>query len=300
MISTFGERYQKVAIDAGFTCPNRDGSKGIGGCTYCNNNAFNPSYCNPTKPIPQQIEEGIEFHAFRYRRAKKFLAYFQPYSNTYDSVDMLHQKYMEALSHPLVYGVVLGTRPDCITPEIIELLQKVSAEYLVFVEIGMESVFDETLKRMNRGHTHNDSILALKLLSNANIHIGAHFIFGLPGESRLQMMQIPEIISSLPLNSVKFHQLQIIIDTPMAEEYSKNPENFHLFELDEYIEFIIDVLESLSPDIVVERLTGEVPPRFLVDKGWGLIRADKVMQMIEKRMEQRDSFQGKKYLGNKK
>ncbi|MGE0088129.1 MAG: TIGR01212 family radical SAM protein [Bacteroidales bacterium] len=290
---TIGERIQKVTIDAGFTCPNRDGLKGTGGCTYCNNDAFNPSYCVPEKTVKQQIEEGIEFHFKRYRRAKNFLAYFQAYSNTYAPISQLKKIYSEALSIPGVIGLVIGTRPDCIDDEKLAYFQELSEKYYIIIEYGIESCSNVTLKRINRGHTFEEAVEALEKSKKYELKTGAHFIFGLPGESKEFLLKEADIISSLPIDTVKFHQLQIIKGTAMELEYKNYPERFTFFELSEYIDFFIQFLERLNPNIVVERFAGEVPPRFLAGPGWGLIRNDQIMVKFEKRLEELDTWQGK-------
>ena len=295
----FGERIQKLSINAGFTCPNRDGQVSTGGCTYCNNNAFNPSYCSPDKSITQQIEEGIEFHAKRYRRADKYLAYFQAYSNTYDSLHKLKAIYNEALKHPSIIGLVIGTRPDCIDEDKLNYFAELSRKYYIIIEYGIESCYDKTLLAINRGHNYNTCVEIIKQTSAKGIKTGAHIIFGLPGESRDDMLKEAEILSELPLNNIKFHQLQIIKDTKMAEQYKLNPEKFTFFTLDDYIEFIVDFLERLNPMFVVERFAGEVPPRFLEGPGWGLIRNDQILNKVEKRLEERNTWQGKLYLTKK-
>lgn len=292
---TFGQRVQKVSIDAGFTCPNRDGTVGTGGCTYCNNDAFNPSYCQPEKPVSQQIAEGIEFHKVRYRRALKYLAYFQTYSNTYAPLDQLKDLYEQALAHPEIIGLVIGTRPDCIDDEKLNYLSTIARDHYLIVEYGMESTRNDTLKLINRGHTFEQSAEAIIKTASYGLKTGTHIIFGLPGESREQMLNQVDIISQLPLTSIKFHQLQIITNTTMASQYLDDPNQFDLFKLDEYIEFIVRFIERLNPDIVIERFTGEVPPRFLVNKAWGQLRSDQVVVMIEKELERQDTWQGKKY-----
>jgi radical SAM protein (TIGR01212 family) len=289
----FGGRVQKLAIDAGFTCPNRDGSKGTGGCTYCDNDAFNPSYCHPGKTIGKQIEEGIEFHIKRYRRASRYLAYFQPYSNTYAPLNKMKEIYAEALSFPEVIGLVIGTRPDCIDKEKLEYFGELSEKYYIMLEYGIESCYDRTLSRINRGHNFEDALSALEQTSKYGIKSGAHIIFGLPGESPDDMMAEAEALSALPISNIKFHQLQIIKGTRMASEFKEKPEDFHIFSLEEYIEFIIDFVEKLNPSFVIERFAGEVPPRFLDGPGWGLIRNDQVLARIEKRMEERETWQGR-------
>lgn len=292
---TFGERVQKVTIDAGFTCPNRDGVKGTGGCTYCLNDAFNPSYCTPEKSVTLQINEGIEFHEKRYRRANKFLAYFQAYSNTYAPLDHLKKIYDEALQIPGIAGLVIGTRPDCIDDKKLEYFQKLSEKYYIILEYGIESCNNETLKRINRGHTFEEALEALEKTKKYGLKMGAHFIFGLPGESKEYLLNEAKTISSLPLDTVKFHQLQIIKGTAMEQEYKQHPENFNFFELPEYIEFFIQFMERLNPEFVVERFAGEVPPRFLAGPGWGLIRNDQILNKFEKRLTELNTWQGKFY-----
>ncbi|KAF0129940.1 MAG: hypothetical protein FD155_2184 [Bacteroidetes bacterium] len=291
----FGGRVQKISVDAGFTCPNRDGTKGMGGCTFCDNNAFNPSYCESKKSITQQIEEGIEFHRKRYRRAKQFLVYFQAYSNTYKPLNDLKPLYEEALSHPLVVGLVIGTRPDTIDQPKLDYLNELKANAYIMLEYGIESVYDATLQRVNRGHSFREASIAITMTHDAGIPCGGHFIFGLPGETREMMLDSAKIISELPLTTVKFHQLQIFKNTQMADEFKLQPQDFDLFSLGEYIDFIVDFCELLRPDIVIERFAGEVPPRYLVTPPWENLRYDVVLQMIEDRFVERDTFQGKKW-----
>jgi len=292
---TFGERVQKVSIDAGFTCPNRDGSKGTGGCSYCNNKAFNPSYCLPEKAIRTQIEEGILFHKKRYRRVDFYIAYFQAYSNTYASIETLEKLYSEALGHKDIKGIIIGTRPDCVDGEKLDFLREVSKRVYLAIEYGIESCYNRTLRRINRGHTFEDAVKALEGTASRGLNTGAHFIFGLPGETRREMLAEAEIISGLPLNTVKFHQLQIIKGTAMEDEFKMNPSDFELFTWEEYLDFIISFLERLTPGIVVERFTGEAPPRYLTKEVWGKKRTDQIVSLIEKRLEELDTWQGKKY-----
>ena len=291
----FGGRVQKLTIDAGFTCPNRDGNKGTGGCTYCNNDAFNPSYCQPQKSITQQIEEGIEFHKVRYRRATNYLAYFQAFSNTYAPLDELKKLYVEALSNPGIIGLVIGTRPDCIDDVKLEYFRELNETHFVSIEYGIESCYNETLEKINRGHTYEEAADAIEKTAKAGIHTGSHLIFGLPGESREQMLEQVDIINQLPLSSIKFHQLQIIEGTAMAKQYKQNPADFNLFTLDEYIDFIVKFVERLKPEIVIERFSSEAPPRFQAGPTWGMLRTDQVMQMINKAFEENDTRQGKLY-----
>ena len=291
----FGSRVQKISIDAGFSCPNRDGKISTGGCTFCSNDAFNPSYCRPEKTIRQQIEEGIEFHKRRYRRANQYLAYFQPYSNTYKPLDELKKIYGQALEIPEIAGIVIGTRPDLIDENILQYLAKIQKTHYVIVEYGIESVYDATLRHVNRGHDFATAKRAVELTAAYNLPCGGHFIFGLPGETKPMMLDAANIISQLPLTTVKFHQLQIFKNTTMADEYLQHKEAFHLFELEEYIDFVIDFTERLNPNIVIERFAGEVPPRYLLSEPWMKLRYDEVLTRIEKRMEERDTWQGKSY-----
>lgn len=293
----FGGRVQKISIDAGFSCPNRDGKISTGGCAFCRNDAFNPSYCHSGKSVRQQIEEGIGFHQRRYRRAKSYLAYFQAYSNTYKPVDELEKLYCEALSVEGVSGLVIGTRPDCISEKILAMLQRIRSIFNthIIVEYGIESVYDSTLQRINRGHGFDIARKAVELTREYGFHCGGHLIFGLPGETRDMMLHAADVVSKLPLTSVKFHQLQIFKDTKMADEYLANPSDFQLFILEDYIEFVIDFIERLNPNIVIERFAGEVPPRFLVSKPWLNLRYDQVLSLIEKRLEERDTYQGKNF-----
>jgi radical SAM protein (TIGR01212 family) len=291
----FGSRVQKVSIDAGFTCPNRDGTKGIGGCTYCNNDAFNPSYCVPEKSVSLQLEEGILFHRKRYRKADSYLAYFQAYSNTYASIDRLRMLYEEALKYPGIKGIIIGTRPDCIDDKKLDYLEELSARCYLAVEYGIESCYNRTLERINRGHSFEEAEDAIRTTSSRGINTGAHFIFGLPGETREEMLAEAEIISRMPLKIVKFHQLQIIKGTGMEKEFIKNQSEFNLFSWDDYLNFIVQFLERLNPAIMVERFTGEAPPRFLMSGDWGKKRTDQIMNLIEKRLEELDTWQGKHY-----
>lgn len=293
---TYGERLQKVVIDAGFTCPNRDGAKGTGGCSFCDNNAFHPSYSTPDKSIIRQLEEGMEFHRNRYRNAARYLAYFQSYSGTYAPLEKLRPLYEEALSHPDVAGIVIGTRPDCVDEEKLDYLSFLSKKHIVIVEYGIESCYDRTLERVNRCHSFADAERAVEMTASKGIVQGAHFIFGLPGETVDEMMHTASIISRLPIHSVKFHQLQIIKGTRMEKEYSEHPEDFVTFSLGEYIDFFAHYLEYLRPDLYIERFAGEVPPRFVNSVPWGAVRNVELLNMLEKRLEELDIRQGDKYV----
>jgi radical SAM protein (TIGR01212 family) len=291
----FGERVQKVSIDAGFSCPNIDGTKARGGCTYCNNKSFNPSYCSPQKSIRQQIDDGIEFHKFRYRRVKKYLAYFQAFSNTHASINDLKEIYSQAINHPDITGLVIGTRPDCIDDEKLDYFAEIAKQKYIAIEYGIESTNDETLRNINRHHTFEESKLAIQKTASRDIPVGAHLIFGLPGESKQEMLARSTHISSLPLTTVKFHQLQIIKGTKMAKDYEHNPQNYRLFSINEYVDFIVNFAESLNPDIVIERFVSEVPPRFKIAPDWGMMRTDRIQQVIEAEMKQKNTWQGRLY-----
>lgn len=295
---------QKVVVNAGFTCPNRDGSKGVCGCTYCDNEAFNPSYCNPVEPIHSQIAQGISFHLVRYRKASKYLVYFQPFSNTYAPLPKLKILYEEALAYPDVAGLVIGTRPDCIDDDKLDYLMQLSHKYYIQIEYGIESCYDRTLNRINRQHNYSIGEQVIRKTHERGIKTGAHFIFGLPGESPDEMLACAKMISELPLDSVKFHQLQIVQGTKIAREFEENPSDFHHFSLEGYVAFIVRFIERLNPAIVIERFSGEVPPRFMksdtgngqpVQQGWGLIRYDAVLRLIEQELERQDTWQGKYY-----
>ena len=290
--SLFGQRVQKLSVDAGFTCPNRDGSLSTGGCTFCNNSAFTPSYCQPHKSIRQQIDEGIDFHRRRYREAAEYLVYFQAYSNTYAPVDVLRRRYAEALSHPDVIGIVVGTRPDCVDEERLDLLAGIARDRYVAVEYGIESVCDATLQRINRGHDFAAARRAVEMTAERGLHTGAHFILGFPGESDAMILDSAAAINPLPLTTVKFHQLQIMRGTAMAAEYDAHPKRFRTWSIGEYIDLFVELLRRLRPDLVVERFAGEAPPRYHHTEGWGLVRNETLWTMLDRRLEELDARQG--------
>lgn len=288
----FGERVQKVAVNAGFTCPNRDGTIARGGCTFCNNGAFTPSYCMPEKGIARQIEEGIAFHRARYREATRYLVYFQSYSNTYAPLERLRTVYDEALRHPAVAGIVVGTRPDCVDERKLDYFASLARTHYVALEYGIESTRDETLRSVNRGHDYACAVRAVQMTADRSIAVGAHFILGLPGETDAMLVQQTERIGALPLTTVKFHQLQIFRDTPMAAEWDRDPGRFRFWTLEEYLDLMVDILRRLRPSLVVERFASEAPPRYHYGPNWGLVRNERLWEMLEKRLEARGAYQG--------
>ncbi|MCP4311866.1 MAG: TIGR01212 family radical SAM protein [Bacteroidetes bacterium] len=290
----FGSRVQKITIDAGFTCPNRDGTCGTGGCTFCDNKAFTPSYNGADRSIREQIEQGMEFHRTRYRKASQYLAYFQSYSNSYADLDRLKLIYQEALDIPGIVGIVVGTRPDCMDREKLDYFQELSRQCYVTVEYGIESLFDRTLERVNRGHDVEKTAWAIRETAARGIRVGGHMIIGLPGETREDFLTSADLLSSWPLNNVKFHQLQVIHGTVMAREYKEKSEDFLEFAMNEYLILMMEILERLNPDFVVERVAGEVAPGMAVREGWG-IRYDVVLRRFEELLEEHDSWQGKNY-----
>jgi radical SAM protein (TIGR01212 family) len=291
----FGGRIQKVSINAGFTCPNRDGKKGWGGCIYCNNESFTPSYCVEENSLPEQINMGINFLSKRYKRSAKYFAYFQSYSNTYKPLAELKSLYRAALSHPMISGLVISTRPDCVDEKILDYLTELNEKVPVFIEYGIESCYDKTLVFINRGHRLQDTIDSIHQTAVRGLHTTGHLIFGLPGETEEMMLNEASILSSLPINSLKFHQLQIIRNTTLGYLYSENPEVFSFFSLDKYVEFIIHFIERLNPKISIDRVAGESPPRHRLNPGWGNKRVDWVQKKIESVMESQDTWQGKKF-----
>lgn len=293
MRRVFDFKVQKISIDGGFTCPNRDGTKGIGGCTYCNNRTFNPAYCHRHRSVVEQMNEGIAFFAHKYPQMR-YLAYFQAYTNTYESLDVLRSRYEEALSVDGCVGLVIGTRPDCMPEELLDYLQELSKRVYVMVEYGVESTDDTTLARINRGHDYATAVDAVYRTAARGLPVGVHIILGLPGEERASLVRQASLLSKLPITTLKLHQLQLIRGTRMAEEYNEIPADFHLFELDEYINVVVDYLENLRPDIVVERFASQSPKELLIAPDWGLKNYE-LVEKIKRRMCERDTWQGKFY-----
>jgi radical SAM protein (TIGR01212 family) len=290
----FGGRVQKISINVGFTCPNRDGTKGRGGCIYCDNNTFKPGYCEPDKSISKQVQRGIDFFESKYANIQ-FMAYFQSYTNTYAPVDDLKQMYYEALQHPKVIGLIIGTRPDCINREIIKMLQEINQHTPVAIEFGLESTKDETLQRINRCHTWQESMDAIELCSAHGIETGGHLILGLPGETDETLLSHAKIISELPLKTIKLHQLQIIKNTPLAKQYAENPDIVKLFTFESYLDVVIRFLELLNPAIILERFVSTSPLEKLIAPNWNSLKNFEIVAKIEKELKQRDTWQGRLY-----
>lgn len=282
----FPYKVQKISLNAGFTCPNRDGTKGLGGCTYCNNQTFNPEYCKTEKSVTRQLEEGKQFFAHKYPDMK-YLAYFQAYTNTYAELEGLKRKYEEALSVDGVVGLVIGTRPDCMPDPLLRYLEELNKHTFLLVEYGIETTRDVTLKRINRGHTYADTVETVNRTAACGILTGGHVILGLPGETHDEIIAQAAELSRLPLTTLKMHQLQLIRGTKMAREFECRPEDFHLFSVDEYIDLVIDYVEHLRPDLILERFVSQSPKELLIAPDWGLKNYEFTAR-VQKRMKERD------------
>ena len=289
--TVFNGRVQKISVNAGFTCPNRDGKRGVGGCTYCNNKTFQPSYCDLDNVLKVQLEEGIAFFSRKYT-SMQYLAYFQSYTNTYAPVSILRDLYYEALQYPGIIGLVIATRPDCLSEEVLDLLEELSKKCYVMVELGIETIENCTLERINRGHTWEESVRAIRETAGRSIHNCAHLILGLPGEHHDDFIEQARVISTLPVEIIKLHQLQIHKGTAMAHEYAQYPERFHPFSVEEYSELVVDYLENLNPAIIVERFVSSAPDNMVIAPRWGLKNYEFVAK-VEKRLLQRNTWQGR-------
>lgn len=290
----FGERVQKIALDIGFSCPNRDGTKGYGGCTYCNNNTFNPDYCEPKKSIKQQLQQGIDFFSKK-KKNNKYLAYFQAYTNTYSDIESLKKMYEEALRVTKVVGLVIGTRPDCISDEIIDYLSFLSKSYFISLELGVESTSEKTLLNVNRCHTFEDTKVAFERCKNKGFHLGAHLIIGLPGETKTVLLQHAKEVSKLPIDTLKLHHLQIVKNSVMAVQHNRNPEKFNLFTSENYIDFITEFISYLNPNIIIERFVSEAPKDLLIAPKWGNLKNFEIVAKIDKKLIEKNIWQGKNY-----
>ncbi|NNK83400.1 MAG: TIGR01212 family radical SAM protein [Flavobacteriaceae bacterium] len=287
----FGERVQKISLDTGFTCPNRDGAKGYGGCTYCNNKTFNPDYCIPQKSIKEQLEQGIAFFS-RKGKNDKFLAYFQAYTNTYGDFNELKKLYSEALSVDKVVGLVIGTRPDCISDEIINYLDKLSNERYIALEFGVESTNEDTLNHVNRCHTFKETKSTIKRCSTKAFHLGAHIILGLPNETHEDFINHAKELSKLPIDTLKIHHLQIVKGSVMSHQFKTTPNQFSLFKYQDYIALVSEFITYLRPDIVIERFISEAPKDLLIAPKWGLKNFE-LVDKIDKYLTTNNLWQGK-------
>ena len=290
------QKVQKISLNAGFTCPNRDGSKGHGGCTYCNNQTFNPSYCDSDQSITEQLNKGIRFFAGKYPEMD-YLAYFQAYTNTYAELDRLKKLYEEALGVDRVVGLVIGTRPDCMPEALLDYLETLSKRVFVLVEYGIESTDDQSLKRINRGHDFACAQEAVRRTAARNIPVGAHMILGLPLEDNDQIIRHAKRLSQLPLSTIKLHQLQIIRGTRLARDIQQHPDWYQAITPEEYVEKVVLFLEHLNPEIAVERFVSQSPPELLIAPDWGL-KNYQFTHLIEKSLRERGSRQGCKFISH--
>jgi hypothetical protein len=287
---TFSGRVQRVSISAGFTCPNVDGTVAKGGCTFCDNRSFSPSRRIPRQEIRSQIDEGIRRLRIRYPDCNQFMAYFQPASNTYAPVERLRAVYEEALAHPQVMAMAIGTRPDCVPDEVLDLLGEMAERVFVSVEYGMQTMHDRSLDWMNRGHHHDAFIDAVERSKGRGFAVGAHVIIGLPGETQADHLATARELARLRVDAVKIHNLYAVQNTPLADQVQRG--EVQLIGRDEYIESVVDSLEVLPPDCVVERISGEAPPKYFVGPSWCQNKAG-VLQAIDAELTRRDSWQGK-------
>lgn len=291
----FGGRVQKVSLHADFTCPNRDGKLGRGGCTFCNNDSFTPSYVRESKRLYDQIDKGVSFLERRYKRTAMFVGYFQAYTNTYGDLKDLKKLYDHVLAHPKIEGLVIGTRPDCVNEEMLDYFAALGEKHYIHLEYGVESCYDRTLEAINRGHDFATSVKAIEMTAERGLHVGAHMVFGLPGDSRKEMLDQVHLINKLPINAIKFHQLQIVQRTVMAKQYKETPEMFDLFDREEYIEFVCDFVERMRPDISIDRFGSEAPPSIKIAPKWNGARVDALQKAIGQELVDRESFQGQLY-----
>lgn len=294
LVEIFPFKVQKITIDAGFTCPNRDGLKGIGGCTYCNNQSFSPNFKSRNKSITTQLQEGVDF--FSHKEKLHYLAYFQSYTNTYERTETLIAKYEEALAFPNVEGLIIGTRPDCMPDDLLSYFEQLNKRKFVMIEYGVESTLDRTLDAINRGHSYQESVDAIIRTAEKGIRTGAHMILGLPGESDEEILQHATKLSELPLTTIKLHQLQLIKGTVMAQQYRLNPNLFRLYTADEYIDLCIDFVQRLHPNFVVERFISQSPKQLLIAPDWGVKNFEFTAKVL-KRFQQRNAYQGQLWRG---
>jgi radical SAM protein (TIGR01212 family) len=287
----FGGRVYKVSVDGGFSCPNRDGTVGINGCTYCNNDSFRPGTASRLKPVGEQVLTGMDYLRKRYG-AEKFIVYFQPFSNTHAPLEELIPVYESAIAHPDIVGLSVGTRPDCVDDDKIAWFEKLARNLFVTLEYGLQSIYDKTLERINRGHDYRCWLDAVQRTGNRGIWIGTHMILGFPWETREEVLQSARAISDKGIDFLKLHHLHVVKNTEMEREFLSNP--FPLPDLDEYVELVVDFLERLNPAIRIERLFGSAPPDQLVGPVWNKSKAG-IRHRIEQRLKERDTWQGRLY-----
>ena len=290
----FEFRVQKISIDAGFTCPNRDGRISTGGCIYCDNRTFNPSYCQRRLSVSNQLAEGKQFFSRKYPDMK-YLAYFQAFTNTYAPIAQLKALYEEALQVEDIVGIVIGTRPDCVSDELLDYLAELNERTFVLVEYGIESTNNDTLLRINRGHSFEQSVSALERTHQRGLLTGAHIILGLPGEDAAESLRQAPILSQLPIDILKIHQMQIIRGTRLAEEFEREP--FHIYTVDEYIELIAQYIQRLRPDMVLERFVSQSPKELLIAPHWGLKNYEFTNKLVNY-LKAKDIHQGQLFLRN--
>jgi radical SAM protein (TIGR01212 family) len=285
----FGCRISKVNLDAGFTCPNRDGSKGVGGCIFCNNSSFSPRETIASIPLKEQLEAGMAYHRKRLG-SQKFIAYFQKYTNTYAAVEQLEELYMEALSHPDVIGISVGTRPDCLTDQVVELLSRIAEKHYLCLELGLQSADDSILQQINRGHTLADFVNSVQRANGHGFDICGHLIYGFSDETPRDFLPTADLFNSLPgITSLKLHQLHVVEGTPLASLYRHG--QFTPLQLDQYVNTAADFLERLHPRISIQRLYGSSPREILVAPRWGL-KNNQLWYAVINELKRRNSWQG--------
>ncbi len=288
----FGKPMQKISVDAGFSCPNIDGTKSHGGCIYCNNNSFNPNYNYERENIAAQIDQGISKFTNR-KPGTGFIAYFQSHTNTHGPVNELDKIFRRAIEHPAIEGLMIATRPDCLGDEILDLLSRLNKQLFVGVEIGIESTFNETLAILNRGHTWEDTLNAVSSVKERGLHLGGHLILGLPGETKSSIDHHAAEIAKLPLDTIKLHQLQIIKNTRLAKIYEQKTYQIRLFSVEEYIDICINFTERMNPNVVVERFASESKPELLAVKMWGGVKNHQLADWISNEMKRRETWQSR-------
>ncbi len=303
-LEQFGHRMQKLTLNTGMGCPNRDGTLGTQGCTFCNNDAFVPAYCQPSLSITQQIDEGIRFHSNRHRQPVGYLAYLQAYSNTYAPLPRLRQCYEEALAHPQVEGLIIATRPDCVNDHLLDYLASLAKRHYLMLEYGIESCYDRTLQSIQRHHDYACTVSAIRATAERGIPCGGHLILGLPGESREEIVAEASLLSHLPLTTLKLHQLQLLRGSKLGADFLDNPASVPPpFTLGEYISLVCDFLEHLRPDIIVERYAAAVPPSHLADpsRSWHHpdgrpVKSSDLARLVTTELNRRNTYQGIRYI----